>query len=268
MNYTAEELVNKLKQEENIAISVRTLNYYAYDKKMFPNLSKGKCSFTDEEYELLKRISYLKDKTSMTLDKIKDCITNEEEYSKQVDNVISDSVTRSRSYSVTTGETYSATTSDKPMTISMRNSLTSQETFINSVSTELPKNNFNESKSFNDYINNSSNDFYASSCSPNLETDCNCTAYSDDNSIATNQISSTCICTSTSTIGDFNNGNTSAKDILPQSYIVPATPNMEKKQQFKEQDTTVRINKDVTITVSSNVSRERLIEIINFINQK
>jgi len=48
MNYTAESLVNKLREEEGVSISVRTLNYYAYDKKMFPDLGKGKCAFTDK----------------------------------------------------------------------------------------------------------------------------------------------------------------------------------------------------------------------------
>lgn len=259
MNYTAEELVNKLKKEENIAISVRTLNYYAYDKKMFPNLNKGKCSFTDEEYELLKRISYLKDKTSMTLDKIKECITNEDEYSKQVDNVITDSVVRSKSYSVSAGETYSASTSNDPMTITLTNSRPQNETFINSVSSEFPKSNFNEPRSFNDFMNNSLNSI--SSCSANVETDCDSLTYSD-NSVATNKA---CFSDSFSQSSVFGGSqcSSSAKDVLPNSYVVQQTPIAETKE-----DTTVKINEDVTITVSSNISRERLIEIINFINSK
>ena len=48
---------------------------------------------------------------------------------------------------------------------------------------------------------------------------------------------------------------------------VNASYDFTKEQTHNQDDSTVvKINKDVTITVSSNVSRERLIEIINFIN--
>lgn len=268
MNYTAESLVNKLREEEGVSISVRTLNYYAYDKKMFPDLGKGKCAFTDKEYEMLKRITYLKDKTSMSLDEIRDCIANDKEYDKQVDNVVTDAVSRSKTYSVSASETYSAATTDAPMTISMRSAKQSKTAFINSVTSKLPENNFDEPRGFNDFMNNCFSQS-VSSCSSNVEG--NSVAYSDDSCNLSNGQMSVCdgLCASTTAYNGYDdNSCTSVKDVIPQTFVIPTPMVTETAKTYREQETTVRINKDVTITVSSDVSRERLIEIINFINSK
>lgn len=267
MNYTAESLVNKLREEEGVSISVRTLNYYAYDKKMFPNLGKGKCSFTDKEYEMLKRITYLKDKTSMSLDEIRECIANDKEYDKQVDNVVTDAVSRSKTYSVATNETYSASTTNEPMTVSMRGVTTHSDIFVNSVSSDLPYSNLDKTESMNEFMNSCSSQNFVSSSS----LSCDGIAFADDGNYETSA-QNTCNTYQSTTLGYSNATGTSAKDSLGGTFIVPMpTSTMlqtETKKAYEEKDTTVRINKDVTITVSSDVSRERLIEIINFINSK
>ena len=262
MNYTAETLVNKLREEEGISISVRTLNYYAYDKKMFPDLGKGKCVFTDREYEMLKRITYLKDKTSMSLDEIRDCIANDTEYDKQVDTVITDAVSRSKTYSVSVGETYSAATTDKPMTISMRNVMPCSDAFMNS-SSDFSDSNLSKPNSMNDFINNCSSQSF-----PPVHTlSCDCASFSDNDDCGAST-QTVCENYDSTSLGYSNFTHASTNDYVSSAFPMPTALQTEKKSIFEEKDTVVRINKDVTITVSSNVSRERLIEIINFINSK
>ena len=238
MNYTAETLVNKLREDEGISISVRTLNYYAYDRKMFPNLGKGKCAFSDEEYKLLKRITYLKDKTSMSLDEIKDCISNDVEYNKKVNNLIADTVMRSQTGEIASTETYSNFVA--PMSIDLSDKSKDDVAFLNSCcsfgSTET--NAITSGQTRQPYI--TSDNFV-----PTTST-----------GIATSNLS-----TYPQQSYDSYDTNHTASGHISMNY-------QETQPEAPKSETTVRINKDVTITVSSDISRERLIEIINFINSK
>ena len=188
MNYTAEEIVKKLKEEENYAISVRTLNFYAYDKKMFPNLSKGKSCFSDNELELLKRIKYLKENTSLTLDEIKECIADDKKYETQVEAAVTKALDGSEMLCLFEGKSFKrqmmpSCCSDTLSSTSFNTVSTTNTSFLNSVST-------------------------SSFCMENDAT-------------ASQQSSNT---------------------------------------------QTIRVNEDITLTVSSNMPTERLREIIKFIN--
>ena len=218
MSYTAEEMVNKLHKEENVLISVRTLNYYAYDKKMFPNLKKGKSAYTDEEYEILKRIVYLKNKTAMSLDEIKSCVSNDTCYNAQVNSVLSDSF----------AETERNSSINPQMKQSIDNTL-----FANSFSTALTDADVNS----------------------NFD---NTVCYSNSASVSNFQAYDSCY---TGSIPSNINKVNSQNFISSQRSVSNKTPSTVG-------ETTVKINNDVTITVSSNISKEKLIEIINFINSK
>ena len=247
MNYTADALIAKLKDEENIIISARTLNYYAYDKKMFPCLKKGKCSFTDEEYELLKRIAYLKDKTSMSLDQIKECITDDDKYTEQVNSIITDSVLRSQTYSggITNSQNSNFTFATSNLQIATKDEEFAPQP-IGDFLYQAFKNDANSNSvpidssaiSHGTATNSASLNAMQVSC----DTDCYCNTTLDESVGVT-------YC------------NTAHSCIPQQISPMP-------KETAKKNETTVRINKDVTITVSSDVSKERLIEIINFINSK
>lgn len=201
--YTAEELITKLHEENNIIISLRTLNYYAYDKKMFPNLQKGKKAFSDNECELINRISYLKDKTSLTLDEIKVYINDDNKYNEIVNSIVSDTVTRS-------GLTSPCFASNNSVT-----SYTVIDTNISDIVTSNYDTTMTNKVSF------------------------------PSSSLLSNHYSS-------------NLNSIECDNFIPQSQTT--------ELPTYSRDTTVRINKDVTITVSSNISKEKLIKIINFIN--
>lgn len=218
MSYTAEEMVNKLHKEENVLISVRTLNYYAYDKKMFPNLQKGKSAYTDEEYEILKRIVYLKNKTSMSLDEIKSCVSNDNCYDKQVNSILSDSFAETERHSLV----------NPKMKLNSDNTL-----FANSFSTPTIDTGFD--------TNYDNTVCYSNSVSGSNMQSCN-SYYTDSLPSNINKVDS-------------------------QSFI-SCQRSLPKETPSTVGETTVKINKDITITVSPNISKEKLIEIINFINSK
>ena len=223
-NYSAEALVKKLYDEENIIISTRTLNYYAYDKKMFPDLAKGKNCFTDKEYELLKKISYLKDRTSFTLDEIKTYICDDEKYKNITQSIVSDTVTRG---SQTLNSSISFNTENDK-----KSALDKTFTCCNSITSDF---NFCEQQS------DDLNTLYKTSTS----------------SPVTNKLN----LDNLDYFSNLTHRNVSSNASVNTSY------DFTKEQTHNQDDSTVvKINKDVTITVSSNVSRERLIEIINFIN--
>jgi len=75
MNYTAREVAEKLQKEGYADITTRTVNYYAFEKKMFDVSLTGKKCFTDKEIEKIKAIKHLQKTTSFTLSQIKDIIS-------------------------------------------------------------------------------------------------------------------------------------------------------------------------------------------------
>lgn len=68
--YSAEE-ASQLLQMENMNVSKRTVNYYAFSKKMFDITTNGKKCFTTVELDKLRSIYLLKEYTNYTLEQIK-----------------------------------------------------------------------------------------------------------------------------------------------------------------------------------------------------
>ena len=230
MGYSTNEVIDKLKKEDNIDITARTINYYAYDKKMFPDLQKGKNSFSDREVELIKRIVHLKNRTSLSLHEIKEWIQDDYKYLTTTSDIVNSAISEGMTRSVNA----------------------SSHTFSTSASTAL---NGQSDVSFCNYCNSSS-----SICS-----DLTSETYSD-----------------TSTYyGDFNdydfnktvpnkqiNFPSVQPSITPLIISQPFVPNCTEENKSTNQDKTVKINSEITITVSDKISKEQLIDIINYINSK
>ncbi|MFZ3102601.1 MAG: hypothetical protein WA113_10480, partial [Desulfitobacteriaceae bacterium] len=62
---------SQLLQTENMKVSKRTVNYYAFSKKMFDITTNGKKCFTTVELDKLRSIFLLKEYTNYTLEQIK-----------------------------------------------------------------------------------------------------------------------------------------------------------------------------------------------------
>lgn len=74
MSYTAKEVAEELQKEGYSDITTRTVNYYAFEKKMFDVPLTGKKCFTDREIEKIKAIKHLQKTTNFTLNQIKEII--------------------------------------------------------------------------------------------------------------------------------------------------------------------------------------------------
>jgi len=74
MAYTAKEVAQKLQNEGYSDITARTVNYYAFEKKMFEVSLTGKSCFTEREIEKIKAIKILQKTTNFTLEQIKEII--------------------------------------------------------------------------------------------------------------------------------------------------------------------------------------------------
>ena len=72
--YSAKELSEKLINDGFPDMSVRKINYYAFEKKMFPVTGSGKNVFSDEDYDKLKSIAFLRQNSNYSLDEIRDKI--------------------------------------------------------------------------------------------------------------------------------------------------------------------------------------------------
>lgn len=77
MEYTAKEVAEILNKEGFDDIKTRTVNYYAFEKKMFDVSGRGKKCFTKDDIEKIRNIKKLQGSTSFTLDQIKDLINDE-----------------------------------------------------------------------------------------------------------------------------------------------------------------------------------------------
>lgn len=73
-HYSAEDVANILRAEGFSDINKRTVNYYAFDKKMFDVQRTGKKCFTDRELDKIRAIRLLREYTNLTLDQIKQII--------------------------------------------------------------------------------------------------------------------------------------------------------------------------------------------------
>ena len=74
--YTAKELSEKLINEGFSDMSVRKINYYAFEKKMFPVSGTGKSVFSEDDYDKLKSIAFLRENSKLSLEDIKEKIKN------------------------------------------------------------------------------------------------------------------------------------------------------------------------------------------------
>ena len=74
MTYTAKEVAQKLQNEGYSDVTARTVNYYAFEKKMFDVPLTGKSCFTEKEIEKIKAIKILQKTTNFTLEQIKEII--------------------------------------------------------------------------------------------------------------------------------------------------------------------------------------------------
>lgn len=74
MEYSAKEVAELLRKEGLTDITSRTINYYAFDKKMFNINSVGKKCFTNIEIDKIKGIKKLQELTKFTLEQIKEII--------------------------------------------------------------------------------------------------------------------------------------------------------------------------------------------------
>lgn len=74
MAYTAKEVAQNLQSEGYTDVTARTVNYYAFEKKMFDVSLTGKNCFTEKEIEKIKAIKKLQKTTNFTLEQIKEII--------------------------------------------------------------------------------------------------------------------------------------------------------------------------------------------------
>lgn len=74
MTYTAKEVAQKLQNEGYSDVTARTVNYYAFEKKMFEVSLTGKSCFTEKEIEKIKAIKILQQTTNFTLEQIREII--------------------------------------------------------------------------------------------------------------------------------------------------------------------------------------------------
>ncbi|QUH21910.1 hypothetical protein [Alkaliphilus sp. B6464] len=72
--YSAKEIADIISSSGEFDISTRTVNYYAFDKKLFKLDNTGKNVFTDVEIKKIKGILILKKYTNFTLKQVKDII--------------------------------------------------------------------------------------------------------------------------------------------------------------------------------------------------
>lgn len=72
--YSAEDVAKLLQSEGYSDVTRRTVNYYAFDKGMFPVQEAGKKCFSQREVDKIRAIRLLKEHTNMTLEQIKKVI--------------------------------------------------------------------------------------------------------------------------------------------------------------------------------------------------
>ena len=73
--YSAKEISEKLINDGFEDMTVRKINYYAFEKKMFPITGSGKSVFSEEDYVKLKSIAFLRQNSIYSLDEIKNKIS-------------------------------------------------------------------------------------------------------------------------------------------------------------------------------------------------
>ena len=72
--YSTKEISEKLINDGFPEMTVRKINYYAFEKKMFPILGTGKNVFSDADYDKLKSIAFLRENSKYSLEEIKEKI--------------------------------------------------------------------------------------------------------------------------------------------------------------------------------------------------
>lgn len=92
--YNADEVAKKL-QEEGYEINKRTVNYYAFEKKLF-EVEGGKNCFTDKEVKKIKYIKDLQQYTTYTLQQIKDIINRYTD--EEIMDIIGDKLSKAHTH--------------------------------------------------------------------------------------------------------------------------------------------------------------------------
>lgn len=158
--YSAQEVSDILKNK-NKEISKRTVNYYAFEKKMF-EVGGGRNCFTDEDINKIENILLLREKTSYTLEQIKTIINTKSDdeikrmFKKKevVKTIIIDPEGEYRSMAEKIGGKYINNVSDvvNPLEINEENSIFNFEGVIDRI--------FNEIEPFINSSYEMSNDLY------------------------------------------------------------------------------------------------------------
>lgn len=74
--YSAKEISEKLINDGFTDMTVRKINYYAFEKKMFPVNGNGKSVFSETDYDKFKSIAFLRENSKYSLEEIKEKIQN------------------------------------------------------------------------------------------------------------------------------------------------------------------------------------------------
>lgn len=100
--YSANE-VSEVLLQRGYDINSRTINYYAYDKKMF-ELEKGKKTFTEKEIQKIQFIKDLQQYTNYNLSQIKKIINNYSD--EKIKDIISERIQKAtkKGYSISTSD--------------------------------------------------------------------------------------------------------------------------------------------------------------------
>lgn len=72
--YSTKEISEKLINDGFPEMTVRKINYYVFEKKMFQILGTGKNVFSDADYDKLKSIAFLRENSKYSLEEIKEKI--------------------------------------------------------------------------------------------------------------------------------------------------------------------------------------------------
>ena len=154
--YSAKELATKL-QNDGFNISTRTINYYVFEKKMFEISNSGRNVFTDNDYNKLKAILFLKENSNLSLEEIKNEISIKT-YDEIVDSKVSTVIN-------TYTNTFTSSESLNPSVANSTNffrSCTTDTLFANNVCITEPDSvstvsNCSTTTSYSDNVSNSSN---------------------------------------------------------------------------------------------------------------
>lgn len=228
--YTAKELSEKLISDGFPDMTVRKINYYAFEKKMFPVTGTGKSVFSDEDYDKLKSIAFLRENSKYSLEEIKEKI--EQHTFQELDTML---------LSKTIGD------------YTFRNSLT-----LNNVFVETPE---NKNQNYLDFTTTSASTSSSKSISQSALSVSNCTTDGISNSYTTESYS-------TGTPPEFL--RSLPNQSIPDFGVLPKYPSFvtESHSEPKETKTPtgktrIKIRKGIFIEYDENADQKEIDKLIN-----